>query len=133
MKKNVTVEQARNAIRLTRDVFGDAGGTFVIGLPGETDQTLQETVEFCKNINLVPEAIFFATAYPGTELYSYAVKNNLIKDEFVYICKLWEQGEQILVNFTHWSDKELFERREGMLEELKAWNIKRHTRKEKVF
>ena len=130
MKKNVTVEQAKDAIRLTREVFGDAGGTFVIGLPGETDQTIKETIQFCKDIDLVPEAIFFATAYPGTELYDYAISENLIKDEFEYICRLWEQGEQILINFTDWTDEELSEIREGMIKELKAWNVKRHAKKE---
>ena len=132
MKKNATVEQSKNAIILTREVFGDISPTFVLGLPGETAETVQETIDFCKDVNLVPEAIFFATAYPGTELYDLALKKGLIKNEFEYICNLWEQGEQILVNFTEWSDKELFQIRENMIRGLKAWNTKRHAVTEKI-
>lgn len=123
MKKGVTIEQSRNAIILTREIFGDVDTTFVIGLPGEDEKTLDETIEFCKGVDLIPEAIFFATAYPGTELYEYAIKNNMINDEFEYICKLREQGQQIVINFTKWSDKDLFDKRQAMINELKMWNI----------
>lgn len=128
MKKNATVEQAKEAIKLTREVFGDVDATFVIGLPGENEETVRETGEFCKEVGLAPEAIFFATAYPGTELYAYALKKGLIIDEFDYISKLWEQGEQILVNFTEWTSEELYTIRTNMINELKAWNSERHAR-----
>lgn len=126
MNKQVTIEQAKNAIKLTKKIFGDADCSFMIGYPGETDETIQETIDFCKELDLAPEVIFFATPYPGTELYEYAKKLGLIGDEAEYISGLWEQGEQIAVNFTDWTDEELFERREMMIKELKAWNIKRH-------
>ncbi|MBA7527269.1 tRNA-2-methylthio-N(6)-dimethylallyladenosine synthase [subsurface metagenome] len=126
MNKQVTVEQAKNAIKLTKNIFGDADCSFIIGYPGETEETLKETEAFCKELELTPEVIFFATPYPGTELYEYAKKNGLIKNEVEYISKLWEQGEQIAVNFTNWTNEELFEKRETLIEELGAWNIKRH-------
>ena len=126
MNKQVKVEQAKNAVKRTKKIFGDADCSFMIGYPGETDETIQETKEFCKELDLAPEVIFFATPYPGTELYEYAKKLGLIKNEVEYVSKLWEQGEQIAVNFTNWTDEELFEKRQALIEELKAWNIKRH-------
>lgn len=126
MNKQVKVEQAKNAVKLTKKIFGDADCSFMIGYPGETDETIQETKEFCKELDLAPEVIFFATPYQGTELYEYAKKLGLIKNEVEYVSKLWEQGEQIAVNFTNWTDEELFEKRQALIEELKAWNIKRH-------
>lgn len=128
MKKQVTIEQARNAIKLTQRIFGDVDCSFMIGYPGETDETLQETKEFCEELGLTPEVIFFATPYPGTELYEYAKKKGFIENEVEYISKLWEQGEQIAVNFTDWTEEKLFEIRQQLVEDLKAWNVKRHSR-----
>jgi len=132
MNKQITVEQAKKAVKLTKEIFGDADTSFMIGYPGETDETIQETKEFCKELDLAPEVIFFATPYPGTDLYEYAKKLGLIKNEVEYISNLWEQGERIAVNFTSWTDEELFEKRRALIEELKAWNVKRHELSERV-
>lgn len=132
MCKGVTVEQAKKAVLLTQKIFGDADCSFLIGYPGETDQTIQETEQFCSELGLAPEVIFFATAYPGTELYSYALKRQLITDEISYISGLWEQGEQIAINFTEWTNDELFEKRQSLIKRLKAGNITRHKMDEKI-
>ena len=126
MNKQVTVEQAENAIKLTKKIFGDVDCSFMVGYPGETKKTLKETETFCKELGLTPEVIFFATPYPGTKLYEYAKEIGLIKDEVKYISKLWEQGERIATNFTNWTNEELFKKRKTLIEELGAWNIKRH-------
>jgi radical SAM superfamily enzyme YgiQ (UPF0313 family) len=132
MKKGVTVEQAKNAILLTRKIFGNADCSLMIGYPGETDETLKETETFCAELDLAPEVIFFATAYPGTPLYQYALDKGLIKDELAYISHLWEQGEQVAINFTGWTNEELFEKRQQLVTRLKAWNVKRHSRDERA-
>lgn len=126
MKKGVKVEQAKKAIRLTQKHLGWADCTFVIGFPGETRETIQETVDFCKELNLAPEAIFFATPYPGTELYDIALKEKLIVDEEEYLLGLGEQGEEVRVNFTQFSNEELKSIKEQMVEELNAWNKMKH-------
>jgi anaerobic magnesium-protoporphyrin IX monomethyl ester cyclase len=132
MNKGVTVEQAKRAVRLTQKIFGDADCSFMIGYPGETDETIRETEEFCRELELAPEVIFFATAYPGTRLYEYAKERGLITDEVAYISSLWEQGEKIAINFTDWPDDLLFEKRQRLVESLKAWNLKRHSVEETV-
>lgn len=126
MKKKVTVEQARQAVRLTQKYLGWADCSFMIGTPGETKGTIQETIDFCKQLNLIPEVIFFATPYPGTELYRIAVQQGKIKDEEVYVMNLGEQGERISVNFTDFSNDELEKIKEDMVAELKAWNKIKH-------
>jgi len=126
MKKKVLVEQAKQAVRLTQQYLGWADCSFMIGTPGETKGTIQETIDFCKRLNLIPEVIFFATPYPGTELYRIAIQRGKIKDEEAYAMSLGEQGEKIRVNFTDFSTDELRKIKEDMVIELRAWNKFKH-------
>jgi len=132
MKKKVTVEQAKKTIELTRKYIDQIDCSFMVGTPGETRETIMETVEFCKELDLSPEVIFFATPYPGTELYDIARRRGLIKDEEEFILSLWEQGEKITVNFSELSDDELRHMRDWAIAELKARNIARHSEDERV-
>ncbi|GAI66195.1 unnamed protein product, partial [marine sediment metagenome] len=128
MKKKVIVEQAKQTVRLTQKYLGWADCSFMIGTPGETKETIQETIDFCKELNLIPEVIFFATPYPGTELYRIAIQQGKIKNEEAYVMGLGEQGEKINVNFTDFSNNELEKIKEDMVIELRAWNKIKHER-----
>jgi len=50
-------------------------GTFIIGLPVETPQTVRETIDFAKELDPHTIQVSIAAPYPGTELYDQAVKN----------------------------------------------------------
>ncbi|MBM3702110.1 MAG: radical SAM protein [Actinobacteria bacterium] len=126
IKKGVTVEQAKSAIRLTKKYLGWADCSFMIGYPDETKETIQETIDFCKELDLIPEVIFFLTPYPGTELYYMALQQGKIKNEEEYILSLDEQGEKVIVNFTNFSDEELVSIQDCMIKELNAWNMLKH-------
>ena len=71
-KKGHTVEQARNAINWAKDVGIKTYASFMVGLPGESWDTIQETLEFIKST--LPNGAQFnvAVPYPGTELYKIA-------------------------------------------------------------
>jgi radical SAM superfamily enzyme YgiQ (UPF0313 family) len=126
MKKNATVEQAKEAVRLTKKHLGWADCSFMIGTPGENRETIKETIDFCKELELTPEVIFFMTPYPGTELYQMALDQGKIRDEEEYLLNLGEQGEKIRVNFSELSDGELMEAQEHMIKDLNAWNKMKH-------
>jgi radical SAM superfamily enzyme YgiQ (UPF0313 family) len=126
IKKQVTVEQAKNAIKLTQKYMGWADCSLIVGLPGENRETVRETIDFCKSCDMNPEVIFFATPYPGTELFNIAMREGKIPDMEKFLLSLGEQGEQILVNFTDFSDEELREIKESMVMELNAWNKTTH-------
>ena len=126
MRKQVTVEEAENALRLTHKVFGTNDVSLMVGLPGETRETMRETVEFCKRAGVAPQVIFFATPYPGTELYRMAVERGRIGDEEEYVLGLAEQGEKIACNLSTIPDEELRAARDEMVAELGAWNRVRH-------
>src|SRR5713101_4084296 len=53
-------------------------GDFIVGLPGETRETLRNTIDFAKRIDAETIQVSIAHAYPGTELYDYGMQNALI-------------------------------------------------------
>ena len=50
-------------------------GTFILGLPGETKETIQETIKFAREVNPHTIQVSVAAPYPGTELYRQAQEN----------------------------------------------------------
>jgi radical SAM superfamily enzyme YgiQ (UPF0313 family) len=118
IKKGVTVAQAANALRLTRNIIGSNTFSMMFGFPEDTDQTMRESIEFCRDVRERPEAIFFPTPYPGTAMYAAALAQGLIDDEEAYVLKLGEQGRDIALNLSIWSDDELRQRRDAMLGEM---------------
>lgn len=69
IKKGFTLDQARQATAYTHEAGIFIYGLFVIGLPGETPETIESTIRFA--IELSPETAKFNrfTPYPGSELY----------------------------------------------------------------
>ena len=79
MKKGITTAKAMEAFRLARKVGIRTQAFFLFGLPGETEETVQETIEFAKKIK--PGSAQFAVAipHPGTELFDITTKNGWIR------------------------------------------------------
>jgi hopanoid biosynthesis associated radical SAM protein HpnJ len=79
IKKGATVDMARrfakNAHKLGLTIHGD----FIIGLPGETRESVRKTIDFAKELDCETIQVSLAAPYPGTEFYDYAKKNNLIQ------------------------------------------------------
>jgi hopanoid biosynthesis associated radical SAM protein HpnJ len=79
IKKGATIDMARrfteNCHKLGLVVHGD----FIVGLPGETRETLRNTIDFAKRLDVETIQVSIAHAFPGTEFYDYAKKNNLVQ------------------------------------------------------
>jgi len=75
IKKGVTTDEMR---RFTKDCH-KAGvvihGTFILGLPVETKQTIEQTINFAKELDVFSLQVSLAAPYPGTELYEQAKLN----------------------------------------------------------
>src|SRR5262249_28107658 len=56
-------------------------GTFILGLPGETPETIERTIEFARSINPHSIQVSLAAPYPGTELYQQASANGWLLEE----------------------------------------------------
>jgi len=76
---NATVEKAREAVLMTKRAGIKVWGYFIIGLPGETPDTIRQTSRFARSLPLDMVNFSVATPYPGTPFYSQAVENNWLK------------------------------------------------------
>jgi radical SAM superfamily enzyme YgiQ (UPF0313 family) len=78
IKKGATVDMALrftdNCKKLGLLVHGD----FIIGLPGETRESIRKTIDFAKRLDNETIQVSIAHPYPGTEFYDYVKNNNLI-------------------------------------------------------
>jgi hypothetical protein len=69
IKKGATIEMARTFARNCKKVGIRVHGDFIIGLPGETAETIERTIEFAKELDSETIQVSIAHAYPGTELH----------------------------------------------------------------
>jgi hopanoid biosynthesis associated radical SAM protein HpnJ len=78
IKKGATIDMAErftaNCKKLGLVIHGD----FIVGLPGETRESIRKTIDFAKKLDNETIQVSIAHPYPGTEFYNYAEKNNLI-------------------------------------------------------
>ncbi len=81
IKKGVRVERARQFTKDCRDLGITIHGTFIVGLPGETAETIKETIRFAKEINPHSLQVSIAAPYPGTALYRQAKENGWLPDD----------------------------------------------------
>jgi hopanoid biosynthesis associated radical SAM protein HpnJ len=68
IKKGATIEMARTFARNCKKVGIRVHGDFIIGLPGETEETIERTIDFAKELDSETIQVSIAHAYPGTEL-----------------------------------------------------------------
>lgn len=92
MNKNATLEDSRRFMKLAREAGLDVHGCFVMGLPGETEETMQKTIDFALSLDLHTVQFSGAVPFPGTKYYDYC------KDEGLLTAKSWsewlQEGEQ---------------------------------------
>jgi radical SAM superfamily enzyme YgiQ (UPF0313 family) len=92
-------------------------------MPCETEETIRESVQFCKD-NLVGGEFFFLTPIPGTEVYQTVIENGIIQNEDLYAEHLGEVRD-FLVNVTQMENEELFTLKENAEREIIA-HLKEH-------
>jgi len=74
-KKGVTVDQMRAFTKACHDIGVIIHGTFILGLPIETRETIEQTIRFAQELDVFSIQVSLAAPYPGTELYEMARQN----------------------------------------------------------
>jgi hopanoid biosynthesis associated radical SAM protein HpnJ len=78
IKKGATLDMAERFTANTKKLGLVVHGDFIVGLPGETRESLRHTIDFAKKIDVETIQVSIAHPYPGTEFYDYVKKNDLI-------------------------------------------------------
>ena len=112
IKKGLLVDVARRFTKDCHELGIVIHGTFILGLPGETLETIEETIRFAIEINPHTIQVSLAAPYPGTFLYKQAVENGWF-DGTDHL--LTDGGTQIAqLSYPHLSSKVIFDKVEEM-------------------
>jgi radical SAM superfamily enzyme YgiQ (UPF0313 family) len=65
VKKRITLDQARAAVNACKKVGMIAHASFMVGLPGESQQTMQDTLDFARELD-IEHGYHFLAPFPGT-------------------------------------------------------------------
>jgi anaerobic magnesium-protoporphyrin IX monomethyl ester cyclase len=87
LHKDTTIEQVEEAVAYSREAGLQVVGYFMIGSPGETPDTIRNTIDFAKKLKVDFAQFSVTTPFPGTELYDIYMKNRketISWDSFVY-------------------------------------------------
>jgi hopanoid biosynthesis associated radical SAM protein HpnJ len=107
IKKGMRIEVAKQFTKDCHTLGIKIHGTFIVGLPGESHETLKETIAFAKEINPHTIQVSLAAPYPGTFLYNQAVKEGWLDVEHAELID--EHGVQIApLHYPHLSHTEIF-------------------------
>jgi hopanoid biosynthesis associated radical SAM protein HpnJ len=78
IKKGATVEQGREFMKNCKKLGIVVHGDFIIGLPGETHETIARTVKYAEELDCETIQVSIAHSYPGTEFDDYVRNNNFL-------------------------------------------------------
>jgi len=82
IKKDTNTQLIRDAIRICRKNGVQTVGSFIIGLPYESQKDIEETIRFSKNIGLNYAQFNIFMPYPFTEAYLDGLKNNAFTHDY---------------------------------------------------
>ncbi|MSM41125.1 MAG: hopanoid biosynthesis associated radical SAM protein HpnJ [Geobacter sp.] len=105
IKKGVTREQAIQFTKDCKKLGLSIHGAFIMGLPGETRETIQQTIEFAKKLDLNSIQASLASPYPGTEFWDLCKEEGWIASES-YIDETGHQN--CVINYPHLTNAEIF-------------------------
>ncbi|HWT97096.1 MAG TPA: hopanoid biosynthesis associated radical SAM protein HpnJ [Terriglobales bacterium] len=107
IKKGMRIEVAEKFTKDCHELGIAIHGTFILGLPGETKETIQETINFARRINPHTIQVSLAAPYPGTFLYNQAVENGWLDAAHAELVD--EHGIQVApLHYPHLSHEEIF-------------------------
>ena len=107
-KKGIRLDGARRFTRDCHDLGITLHGTFIFGLPGETRETLEETIRFACELDPHTVQASLAAPYPGTELFEQAVRNGWLDAEHAELVDA--SGVQLApLHYPHLGHREIFD------------------------
>lgn len=117
MNKKISISQMEETIRISRKYGLPIPASFIIGMPGEDDASCRETLDFCLRNNLPLDSLMYATPYPGTRIFDFALQTKRIDAAHLheFVLKLGD-ARDFLINLTDsFTDTQLIDTRTMMM------------------
>jgi len=80
INKKISLPASRKAVRMAHEMGIKVAGHFIFGFPGETRQTLEETLRFALELPLDIAQFYAAAPFPGTNLYDEALRQGWLSN-----------------------------------------------------
>jgi len=103
VKKRITLDQARQAVRACKNVGMLAHASFMVGLPGETPETLKDTLNFARELD-IEHGFHFLSPFPGT-----TVREHLAEYDLEILTDNWPRydANTAIVKTSHLTPREM--------------------------
>jgi len=126
-RKGITTKIHRDAVRNIRRYGGSAGGTFVIGLPDQTEEEIRYFPVYAREIGMTAAAFGVVTPFPGTEFHREMEARGLIFETD------WDNFDEMhsVYKTNHLSKERIEELATYCM--AKFWNIDTFIDRERVF
>jgi len=103
-RKGVALEKNRKITLMTKKAGLICPVQIVIGSPGETPDTIDQTIRFLLDVHVGNPSVNYLLAFPETPIWKYVTDNGLIPDVETYLDAVAEEGGSPIVNLTRVSD-----------------------------
>ncbi|MGD0281289.1 MAG: hopanoid biosynthesis associated radical SAM protein HpnJ [Dissulfurispiraceae bacterium] len=107
IKKGTKIEQIREFVKATKELGILVHGAFILGLPGETAETIEKTLSFALEMDPYSIQVSLVAPYPGTELYAQAQREGWLAGEADQLVHNGIQNSAL--SYSSISREELFE------------------------
>lgn len=103
--KKITLDDIQNTVKILKKNKIKIYNYFVIGLPWETEETVEETIKFAIELDSNFISFYTATPLPGTKYFAYAMLNKLVEGNLDFRSAYYEP----VVRSEHLSKERIFE------------------------
>ncbi|MFQ5965310.1 MAG: hopanoid biosynthesis associated radical SAM protein HpnJ [Candidatus Scalinduaceae bacterium] len=90
IRKGITLNEARKFTRICKELGIMIHGAFVLGLPEETPETINDSIKFACELDVNTIQVSLASPYPGTKLYDLCVEKNYLANENMVNERGWQ-------------------------------------------
>jgi len=133
MNKMQTVKMMEMVVKICRKYSLPVPASFIIGMPSENEESCKETVNFCIRNNIPLYSLMFATPYPGTQIFDFALKTGRVDKSNLheFLMKLGD-ARDFAINLTdYFTDEELINKSKEMMKITKE-NYKKFITEEEI-
>ena len=107
VQKAITLDQVRNAVKYCKVAGIRTKGYFMLGLPGDTIETMQNTLDFATELELDDCMFSITTPFPGTELWNSIDKSKIVSLSDAFYRSLNSDDVNIFYNVSDASDDDI--------------------------